>query len=223
MKLKSLYLLLSLCALPQAWAGDPHAAQPAEVGEVSGQPGLVEIRPRYMLMDTRRRLIMDEFFLDRFQLISFGYTGCPSVCPGTLATMTAVLAKLGPLAEQIQPIFISVDPERDTPEVLGEYVANFDKRIMGLTGSPALIAGVARNFKVTYAKHLEPGQAAGDYSMDHSVGMYLIGPDGRFLTKFGYSTAAEDIEQRLRERIEEHSKLKSSRAAAKAAAQSPSQ
>ncbi|MDD5297483.1 MAG: SCO family protein [Rhodocyclaceae bacterium] len=198
--MKAIILLASLLlTTAPALAADPHAGLPPEASETTG---LVEVTPRYVLMDTSGRAILDDYFAGRFQLISFGYTSCPSVCPSTLAAMSLILGKLGALAGQVQPIFISVDPERDKPDVLERYTQNFDPRIMGLTGSPELIAGVARNFKVTYAKHLEPGAPPAEYSMDHSVGMYLIGPDGRFLTKYGYSASAADIAERLKQRIE---------------------
>jgi protein SCO1/2 len=214
MKLTVLFASLLLAVAP-AMASDPHADLAPEAGETAG---LVEVNPRYLLMDTSGRAIMDEDFAGRFQLIAFGYTSCPSVCPSTLAAMTLILGQLGKLAGQVQPIFISVDPERDKPDVLERYTRNFDPHIMGLTGSPELIRRAADHFKATYAKHLEPGDAPGDYSMDHSVGMYLVGPDGRFLTKYGYSAAADDIAQRLRIRIETYNAEK---AAAEAAAKAP--
>ncbi len=204
MKLPSLFACLLLAGAP-ALAADPHGALAPDAGSQSAEaPGLVEVNPRYLLMDTSGRAILEESFAGRFQLISFGYTSCPSVCPGTLATMTLILNRLGDLAKRVQPIFISVDPERDKPEVLERYTRNFDPRILGLTGSPELIRRAADNFKVTYAKFVEPGAPPGEYSMDHSVGMYLVGPDARFLTKYGYSASAEDITESLRPRIEDY-------------------
>lgn len=188
-------LLQSLATI--AWAGEPEADEPAET--------VAQINTRFLLMDTHGRAVSDEDFAGRFQLIAFGFTSCPSVCPSTLAAMTLVLGRLGQLAAQLQPIFVTIDPERDAPEVLERYTRNFDPRIMGLTGSPELIRRTADHFKVSYSKYREPGSAPGDYTMDHSVGMYLVGPDGRFLAKFGYTTAPEDIAARIGERIEAHS------------------
>ena len=87
------------------------------------------------------------------------------------------MGKLGDLANRLQPIFVSVDPERDAPEKLAQYTAFFDPRIVALTGSPELIRHAANNFKVRYQKHFEPGAAPDKYSVDHSAGMYLLGPD----------------------------------------------
>lgn len=192
-------LVISAISSAPCLAADPHAALAPDTAEASGSS---DIRTRYILQDPRGRVILDEYFAGRFQLITFGYTSCPSVCPGTLAIMALVLKNLGPLAEQVQPIFISVDPERDTPEILGRYVKNFDDRIMGLTGTPDYVRGAANNFKVSYAKHQDPGAPANEYSVDHSVGIYLVGPDGRFLTRYGYSVSAQDISDRLKPRIE---------------------
>lgn len=169
----------------------------AEPAREDGQPeeGIVA---RYLLMDARGRAISDQDFRGRFQLISFGYTFCPDICPTTLAEMSLVLEKLGKDAERIQPIFVTVDPERDTPEVLKRYTAFFDKRILGLSGSPELVRRVADHFKVRYQKHREPGAPADQYTVDHSAGIYLLGPDGRFLTKFAYAMPPAEIVQRLK-------------------------
>jgi protein SCO1/2 len=91
-----------------------------------------------------------------------------------------------------------VDPDRDTPEVLHRYTAFFNPRIIGLTGSPDLVRRAADHFKVQYEKHLEPGAAPDRYSVDHSVGMYLLGPDGQFLAKFAYDTPVEEVAERIR-------------------------
>ncbi len=153
---------------------------------------------RYLLMDTRGRAVSDQDFRGRYQLLAFGYTFCPDICPTTLAEMSLILEKLGKRAAQVQPIFVTVDPERDTPEVLKRYTAFFDNRIIGLTGSPELVRRVADHFRVRYEKHREPGAPPGEYSVDHSAGMYLLGPDGRFLTKFAYAMPPGEIAERLK-------------------------
>lgn len=180
-------------------------ALPATVGaQAQDEAGSAQINARYLLMDTRGRAVANEDFTGRFQLIAFGFTSCPAVCPSTLAAMSQILRQLGPLAEQVQPIFITLDPERDTPAVLAAYVANFDARIIGLTGTPALIARTAEHFQVAYRKYTEPGAAPGDYTLDHSVGMYLVAPDGRFVTRYPHALTPEDIAERLRGRIAAH-------------------
>lgn len=158
-----------------------------------------DIVPRYLLQDVNGRATMPEDFRGYFQLIAFGYTFCPDICPTTLSEMAAVLEGLGPLAERLKPIFVSVDPERDTLKVLREYTAFFDPRIVGMTGSPALVARAAQNFKVRYQKVPKEG---GNYAVDHSAGMYLLGPDGAFLKKFGYGTPVPEIVAALRQQLE---------------------
>jgi len=176
------------------WAESP----PADVEE-QPEAGIV---PRYLLMDNRGRAVTDQDFPGRFQLIAFGYTYCPDICPTTLAEMSLILDKLGKQSERLQPLFVTVDPERDTPEVLRRYTAFFHPRIIGLSGSPELVRRVADHFKVRYEKHWEPGAAKDKYSVDHSAGMYLLGPDGRFLAKFAYASPPSEVAERIRHLME---------------------
>ncbi len=178
---------LMFCAFP-AWAEPPAAGETVEASEIVS---------RYLLMDTKGRAVTNEDFPGRFQLISFGYTFCPDICPTTLAEMSLVMDKLGERSARLQPIFVTVDPERDTPEVLDRYTHFFHPAIIGLTGSPELVRRVADHFKVRYEKHREPGAEPGKYSVDHSAGMYLLGPDGRFLVKFAYATPPQEIATRI--------------------------
>jgi protein SCO1/2 len=155
------------------------------------------VQPRYLLEGSDGRAVMDSDFKGRFQLIAFGYTFCPDICPTTLVEMTHILKLLGESAVRVQPIFISVDPERDTPEQLKAYTGFFDPRILGLTGSPELVRRAADVFKVRYEKVQVPG--ASHYSMDHSAGMFLLGPDGAFVTKFAFGTDIQEVVRRIRE------------------------
>lgn len=150
-----------------------------------------DIIPRYLLQDPYGRPVSNEDFRGRFQLISFGYTFCPDVCPTTLVEMASLLKSLGPRASKLQPIFITVDPERDTGKVLKTYTEFFDVRILGLTGSSALIRRAADNFRIRYARVQREGE--GPYAVDHSAGMVLLGPDGRVLRKYAFGTPTEDI------------------------------
>lgn len=158
-----------------------------------------DIVPRYLLQDVNGRATTPEDHRGYYQLIAFGYTFCPDICPTTLTEMAAVLKELGPLAKRLRPIFISIDPERDTLQVLREYAAFFDARIIGMTGSPALVARAAQNFKVRYQKVPKEG---GNYAVDHSAGMYLLGPDGNFAKKYGYGTPAVEIAASIRQFME---------------------
>ena len=161
----------------------------------------VGINPRYLLQATNGRTLMDGDFPRHFQLITFGYTFCPDICPTTLQEMSEVLKQLGDEAGRIQPLFISVDPERDTLEQLGSYVAFFDKRILGVTGSPALVKRAAENFKVRYEKVSEPGADPHNYAVDHSAGMYLLAPGGQFITRFAYAAPVADVVARIKEEL----------------------
>lgn len=154
-----------------------------------------DIVPRYLLQDVNGRATTPEDHKGYYQLIAFGYTFCPDICPTTLTDMAAVLKALGPQAQRLRPIFISVDPERDTLQVLREYTAFFDPRIIGMTGSPALVSRAAQNFKVRYQK---VPKEHGNYAVDHSAGMYLLGPDGSFAKKFAYATPPAEIATTIR-------------------------
>jgi protein SCO1/2 len=170
----------------------PAAAQSAHdllVGEAK------DINPRYLLQDINGRSVTNEDFRGRFQLIAFGYTYCPDICPTTLVEMAAILKQLGDQAERLQPIFVTVDPERDSAKVLKTYIEFFDPRILGLTGSPTLIRRAADNFRIRYAKVHEPGSA--NYAMDHSAGMILLGPDGQYIRKFAFATPVDKITAQL--------------------------
>jgi len=195
--MKRIYLavlsLFLLCAQP-VWAEQESVDDTAEV------PTIVS---RYLLMDTKGRAVSNEDFPGRFQLIAFGYTYCPDICPTTLAEMALVMDKLGDKAARLQPIFVTVDPERDTPEVLRRYTKFFHPAIIGLTGSPELVRRAADHFKVRYEKYREPGAAPDKYSVDHSAGMYLLGPDGRFLLKFAYAKPPQEIADRIAALINE--------------------
>lgn len=157
------------------------------------------INPRYLLQDPNGRGVSNEDFRGRFQLISFGYTYCPDVCPTTLVEMAEILKQLGKHADRVQAIFISIDPERDTGQVLKTYTEFFDPRILGLTGSPALVRRAADNFKIRYAKVRAPGADPGRYAVDHSAGMILLGPQGEFLRKFAFSTPVADVTKQIGE------------------------
>jgi protein SCO1/2 len=116
-------------------------------------------------------------FRGKVVVMFFGYTQCPDVCPTTMAEMATVMKDLGPAADKVQVLFVTLDPERDKPELLAQYVPAFDKRFLGLYGSPAQTAAVAKEFKIFYAR--VPGATPGSYTLDHTAGSYVFDRDGK--------------------------------------------
>ena len=155
----------------------------------------------FTLTDHKGKRVTDQDFRGRYMLIFFGFTYCPDVCPSELQVMSAALDELGPKAEKIQPIFITIDPARDTPEAMKLYVANFHPRMVGLTGSPEDIAQVAKAYRVYYAR-AKGSENQPDYLMDHSTILYLMGPDGKFVKHFTYGTDAKGLAAALGEDIQ---------------------
>ncbi len=133
----------------------------------------------------------------RAVVIFFGYTHCPDVCPTTLAEMKAVLARLGEDAERVQVLFVTVDPQRDTREVLAQYVPAFDPRFVGLYGDEEATAKVARDFKVFYQK--VAGSRPDTYTVDHSAGSYVFDPQGRLRLYVRYGASPDDLAADLRQ------------------------
>ena len=133
----------------------------------------------FTLTDGAGKTVTDQTFRGKYMLVYFGYTFCPDVCPTTLNDVAQAIDKLGAAADKLQPLFITVDPARDTPQVVGQYAAAFSPRLTGLTGSAAQIATVAKEYRVYYAPH-KTGPNPGDYTMDHSSILYVMDPSGHF-------------------------------------------
>jgi cytochrome oxidase Cu insertion factor (SCO1/SenC/PrrC family) len=131
----------------------------------------------FSLTDQNGKTRTDVEFRGKLMLIYFGYTNCPDTCPATLTAMSKALDELGPAAAAVQPLFITVDPARDTVAQLKAYVANFSPRLIGLTGTPAQLQTVEREFRVFASK--EPGGPVDDYLLDHSSFIYLMDRDGK--------------------------------------------
>jgi protein SCO1/2 len=130
-------------------------------------------------------------FKGKAVVMFFGYTQCPDVCPTTMAEMANVMKELGPQADKVQVLFVTVDPARDTPQILSQYVPAFDKRFLGLYGDEAATAKVAKEFKVFYQK--VPGKTAGSYTMDHTAGSYVFDPQGHIRLFVRHGQGAEPI------------------------------
>ena len=153
----------------------------------------------FTLTDQDGRKVTEKDFLGKYMLVFFGYTYCPDICPTELQVMSAALDSLGPKADAIQPVFITVDPQRDTPEVMKQYVGNFHPRLMGLTGTPDEIASVAKTYRVFFSR--VENSAPDTYLMDHSTITYLMDPQGKFLKHFSYSTDSAALAKGLEEAI----------------------
>ena len=132
----------------------------------------------FTLTDQTGKPRSDSEFRGKLMIVYFGYTFCPDVCPTDLMAITRALDALGPAAADVQPIFITIDPERDS-KVLADYVAAFHRSFVGLTGSPDEIRKVANSYKASYAK--VPGERGGEYSIDHAGVIYLMGRNGEYL------------------------------------------
>ena len=148
----------------------------------------------FALVDDTGKPRRDTEFRGKLMLIYFGYTHCPDACPTALQDMADALEKLGPTAEQVAPIFITVDPARDTVQYLKGYAEQFDPRFVALTGDADQIAAAAKAYRVYYRK----ADDKPDYLMDHSSIVYLMGRDGAFLTHFTHETTPDQMADALR-------------------------
>jgi cytochrome oxidase Cu insertion factor (SCO1/SenC/PrrC family) len=157
----------------------------------------ISIGGPFTLRNGDGRIVTDKDFRGKYMLVYFGYTFCPDVCPTTLSAVADAMDKLGPAAAQVQPLFITVDPKRDTVQVVKQYAAAFSPRIEGLTGTPEEIATVAREYRVYYAEH-RTGNGPDDYSMDHSSVLYLMNPNGGFVSPVRADLSGDEIAANLK-------------------------
>jgi len=154
----------------------------------------------FVLTDQTGHRVSEALLKGRWSAVFFGYVSCPDICPATMQTLGSAQAKLGPDGDRLQAVFVSVDPERDTPAQLKAWVdqPGFPKRVVALTGSPAEIAAVARAYRVYYAKE----NKAKDYQVAHSAAIYLMDPNGQFSVPLSYEQGpqklADDIRKAMR-------------------------
>ncbi len=175
-----------LVALPTSEPG-------AQKSEASGR---ALIGGPFSLVEPSGKRVSDKEFAGRPMLVYFGFTHCPDVCPAGLQVIAAALDRMGDKAKGITPLFITVDPERDTPELLGKYVKSFHPDIVGLSGTPEDIAAVTKAYRV-YAKKVPDEERPGEYNVDHSSFMYLMDASGAFVKHFPHSVDAEKLAQEL--------------------------
>jgi protein SCO1 len=149
----------------------------------------------FKLIDQNGHTVTNTGLEGKWLLVYFGYTHCPDACPTALNNISLALSDLGAGKNEVRPVFITIDPERDTAPVMKDYVSAFDAPILALTGSDTAIAQAAKEYRVYYAKHPEPG---GDYSMDHTSIIYVMDPKGRFTASFSGEDPPDQIAARLK-------------------------
>jgi cytochrome oxidase Cu insertion factor (SCO1/SenC/PrrC family) len=193
----ALALALVLCSgsIAASDTVEPSAAELIE-GLLSGR---APVGGAFELTDQSGRRRTDADFRGRLVVLYFGYTYCPDVCPTELQSISLALDRLGAAADAVQPIFITVDPERDTPARLAEFVASFHPRLIGLTGSLAEIRKTAIAYRTFFAKN--GTTPAGEYSVDHTGFIYLIGKDGHYLGFLPPGATPDEIADAIRARL----------------------
>jgi cytochrome oxidase Cu insertion factor (SCO1/SenC/PrrC family) len=165
----------------------------------AGVSGEALIGGPFELVDQNGNTVTDQTFKGKLTLVYFGFTFCPDACPTALGVMSAALDKLDVAADRVVPVFITVDPDRDTPPVMKDYVSNFHPRMVGLTGTPEQIAKVAKAYRVYYQK--AAGTAPDDYVMDHTMLIYLMDGDGKYITHFGPDATPDQIAEEIRKHL----------------------
>lgn len=172
----------------------------ADFGQIGGSrevsSGRALIGGPFQLVSGEGKQVTEKDFAGKPMLVFFGFTHCPDVCPSGLQVIAAALDQLGDKAKGLTPIFITVDPARDTPEVTGKYVASFHPAIVGLSGSPEQVAGAIKAYRV-YAKKVEDGASGDHYNVDHSAFLYLMDANGDFVKHFSHSVDADALAAEL--------------------------
>jgi cytochrome oxidase Cu insertion factor (SCO1/SenC/PrrC family) len=158
------------------------------------------LKADFELMTANQKLVRDEDLRGRYLLVYFGFTHCPDICPTTLLLINNVLGQLGDKAKNITPVFISVDPERDTPDIAANYAKNFGKNVLGLSGTPEQVKHAADSFKVFYSKVEDKDSALG-YVVDHSGFVYLMGPKGEYMAHFAHNVSEQELKQGLMDHV----------------------
>lgn len=207
MQKKSFIILVSVLAAlalgVTLWAFKPPVTAPSSTSKSSATPttaGIEGLGGTWSLIDHDGQIVSDRDVTGSYRLMFFGFTYCPDICPTELKRLSMVLEGLGSDAEKIKPLFVSIDPERDTPEVLKEYLSRFDSRITGLTGTVDQIKHMEKIFKVYSAKAEDP--AYSDYMVNHSALVYLISPDDKVLHLFHSKDTPEQMISHIKELLE---------------------
>lgn len=157
----------------------------------------------FSLIDVDGNKVSDKDYIGKWLLVYFGFTFCPDVCPEELEKITEVIELMDntPGAPKIQPIFISVDPKRDTPELIKAYLTDFHPRFIGLTGTKDQIKRATRAYRVYYSEGPDFAEGANEYIVDHSIVTFLMDPQGTFLQNFGAKTSPEEMVEKISEKM----------------------
>lgn len=169
-------------------------------GEKETSTGKADIGGSFTLTDQNGKQVSDSQFRGKYMLVFFGFTSCPSICPVGMATITQAMEKLGDNANKVQPIFITVDPETDTPARMKEFLANFYPSVIGLTGTPEQIKAVESAYKVYAAKSVNKDMPGG-YNVDHSGFIYMMDKNGEYLQHCSYDEKPEKLASDINEAI----------------------
>lgn len=176
------------------------SVEPAGEG-VTRVSGVASVGGPFSLVDQTGKRVTDKDFLGRDTLVFFGFTNCPDICPAGLQVITAALEKLGKRADNVVPIFITLDPDRDTPEKLAAYISSFHPRFVALTGSESEVAATAKAYRVYYQKVIDEKDPT-LYTVDHSAIFYLMGKDGKLLTPIPHTTDVAQLANAIDKAIE---------------------
>ena len=189
-----LLLILTLCAVALGFA--------IVTLVVTKNRGFIETQSApsiggpFTLVDMTGRAVTDQTYRGKWLLIYFGYTSCPDACPTALTDVGVALKDLGSLVDKLQPLFITIDPGRDTVKVIADYLGSFDPRIVGLTGTQAQIDAVSKAYRVYVARESTGGS---NYVVDHGSYFYIMDPDGRFMNVVAGDVSGDEMAKRLRE------------------------
>ena len=187
-------LAVSLLVLCGAWLTIALTTHPS-VTQAGDTPSNAAIGGPFTLVDTRGKTVTDQNYRGKWMLIYFGYTFCPDACPTALNNISAALEKLGSKADKIEPLFITVDPKRDTPQAMSNYLKSFDSRIIGLTGSKTQTDAAAHAYRVYVSAQQSNGD---DYLVDHSAYIYVMDPQGKFVSVIPGDMAGDKMADKLR-------------------------
>ena len=185
------FLVIAICAMS------------AVAEQLSERPLPTRFEAKFSLVDHNGKHVTQEDYRGRWLLVFFGYTHCPDVCPTTMVDVSLVLRRLAGDARKVQALFITVDPERDRPEILKEYLAYFDARLLGLSASPEVTKRTAELFKARYERVPAADGDPRRYTMDHTASLYLLGRKGEYLTKFAHGLPAREVAARIRDYMSE--------------------